>query len=272
MEPRALWYTAPGAARIAPAAPGAGEVLVETALTALSRGTERLVFAGRVPEGEHARMRAPFQEGDFPFPVKYGYSAVGRVVEGPAPLEGRDVFALHPHQDRFRLPVGAVIPLPPDVPARRAVLAANMETALNAVWDADPAPGTRVAVLGAGVVGALTAYLLKRLGGCDTLLADKLEARGRIADELGVSFACAASLRAAAPFQIIVNATASPAALADGLDALGFEGRLIELSWYGEGTVPVPLGGAFHANRLTIRASQVGHVAPARRASTSHRD
>ncbi|MBA3325886.1 MAG: dehydrogenase, partial [Rhodobacteraceae bacterium] len=147
---RALWIAGPGRAELRDVAEASGEVVVETAFSGISRGTEALVFAGRVPEAERGRMRCPFQEGDFPFPVKYGYAAVGRAVEGPEGLRGRDVFVLHPHQDRFAAPAATCVPLPAGVPPGRAVLAANMETALNVVWDAGVGPCDRVAVVGAG--------------------------------------------------------------------------------------------------------------------------
>ena len=274
----ALVYSAPGRAAIEevalpPLAPGMVEVA--TRFSALSRGTERLVFEGRVPESEHARMRAPMQVGDFPFPVRYGYAAVGRVEAGPDELLGRDVFALHPHQSRFRVPAGAVVPLPDGVPAARAVLAANMETALNALWDAAPRPGARCLVVGAGLLGWLvTALLSPRFSAQSDLSVHVTDLRpdpGGLADDMGVSFSAPDAVPPGA-FDLAFHTSASAAGLATALDALAFEGTVIELSWYGAGTTPVPLGGAFHANRLTIRASQVGHVAPARRASTTRRD
>jgi NADPH:quinone reductase-like Zn-dependent oxidoreductase len=267
---RALWYVAPGEARIAPASEGAGDVLVRTLWSGLSRGTERLVAQGRVPEAEHARMRAPMQEGTFPFPVKYGYAAVGRVLEGPDGLEGRTVFSLHPHQTVFRAQPGQVIALPDTLPPRRAILGANMETALNAIWDASPAPGARVFVIGAGLVGCLTARLAATQAGCDVVLIDRLAERRGVAHELGVSFASSAG--EAGEADLVFHTSASAAGLADGLSALRFEGTLVEMSWYGDAPVPVPLGGAFHSRRLTIRSSQVGSVAPSRRATTTHRD
>ena len=140
-------------------------MLVETRFSGISRGTEALVFRGGVPRAERARMRAPLQAGSFPFPVKYGYAAVGRVVEGPPDLVGRAVFVLHPHQDRFAAPAAMAVPLPAGVPLGRAVLGANMETALNIVWDAGATACDRIAVVGAGVVGALAGWLCARLPG-----------------------------------------------------------------------------------------------------------
>ena len=189
----ALWYRGPGKVEefrreeIAP--PGAGEVRVKTLYSAISRGTESLVFGGRVPVSEFERMRAPFMEGDFPFPVKYGYAAVGRVESGGGALQDKNVFALFPHQTAFNIPASAAVALPQDVPPRRAVLAANMETALNGVWDAAPGPADRIAVLGAGVVGSLVAYLCGRIPGTDVTLVDINPGRTKLAGTLGVGFA-----------------------------------------------------------------------------------
>ena len=268
----ALFYSGPGAAELRPVTLpplGAGDVEVRTLYSALSRGTERLVLEGRIPETEHARMRAPFQEGDFPFPVKYGYAAVGRVEAGPDGLAGRDVFCLHPHQTRFRVPAEAVVPLPEGVPPERAVLGANAETALNAIWDAELAPGERTLVLGAGLLGSLIAAFLSRTHD-HVLVTDKVAERVAALADFPVRFASPEALDQGC--DVVFHSTGSAAGLEAALAALAFEGRVIELSWYGDRPVPVTLGGAFHSQRLTIRASQVGHVAPARRATTSRRD
>jgi threonine dehydrogenase-like Zn-dependent dehydrogenase len=244
-------------------------VEVRALFSGLSRGTERLVSAGAVPPGEYTRMRAPHQEGDFPFPVKYGYAAVGVVEAGPDALIGRHVFSLYPHQDRFRVPIDAVVPLPGDVPAARAVLGANAETALNAIWDAEPKPGERMLVLGAGLLGCLIAAFLSRIHS-DVDVTDKIAEPGvRIAD-FPVNFVSSGALGDG--YDLVFHTTATAAGLQTAVDALAFEGRVIELSWFGDRPVALMLGGAFHARRLTIRASQVGHVAPSRRASTTHRD
>ena len=155
---RAYWLREPGSGEIRSADlpdPGPGEVLVRTLVSGVSRGTEALVFRGGVPESQYAAMRAPFQEGDFPGPVKYGYLNVGLVEAGPHDLVGRTVFCLYPHQTAYVVPAEAVTVVPDDVPARRAVLAGAVETAVNALWDARPLLGDRVAVVGAGMVGLL---------------------------------------------------------------------------------------------------------------------
>nr|WP_284701131.1 zinc-binding alcohol dehydrogenase [Rhodoplanes tepidamans] len=250
-------------------APGPGEVLVRARHGALSRGTERLVLAGRVPPAEHDRMRAPWMAGAFPFPVKYGYSTVGYVEAGRPDLVGRTVFTLHPHQTRFVLPADAVVPVPETVPARRAVLAANMETALNAVWDAGAGPADRIAVVGAGVVGLLVAYLCARLPGAAVTVVDIAPDRARLAAALGVDFA--SPDKALGECDLVVHASASAAGLATALGLAGLEAMVLELSWYGDGPVAAPLGGAFHSRRLTLRSSQVGQVSPSRRPRWTHR-
>ena len=273
-DAEALIYAAPGVARIERVAldPLAeGEVEVRTLYSGLSRGTERLVFEGRVPASERARMRAPHQAGDFPFPVRYGYAAVGIVEAGPQALIGRAVFALHPHQTRFRLPAEAVAPLPDGVPPARAVLAANMETALNALWDASPRPGTRALVVGAGLVGWLVTALLSARSDLAVDITDIRPEAGVTADDFGVRFLAP---REVAPggYDLAFHASASAEGLQTAIDSLGLEGCVIELGWFGDRTVAVVLGGAFHANRLTIRSSQVGHVARPRRAAIGRRD
>jgi NADPH:quinone reductase-like Zn-dependent oxidoreductase len=269
---RSLWYSAPGSAEIRDeplAAPGEGEVRVRALYSAISRGTERLVFAGRVPPSEYERMRGPFMGGAFPFPVKYGYAIAGRVERGPAELDGRIVFALHPHQDVFIVPAEAVAPVPDGVPAARAVLAANMETALNAVWDAAPGPADRIVVVGAGVVGALVAWLCGRLRGAEVTLVDVEPSRGGLARTLGVGFAGPD----AAPREcdVVFHASGNAAGLATALQLAGDEATVLEMSWYGMDEVPVPLGGAFHSRRLKLISSQVGRVAPSHRARWTHR-
>ena len=269
---QALFYTAPGIAElreVALAPLALGEVEVRTLFSGISRGTERLVSAGAVPPGVFSRMRAPHQEGDFPFPVKYGYAAVGVVEAGPDALLGRHVFSLYPHQSRFRVSADAVVPLPDDVPAARAVLAANAETALNAIWDAAAMPGERVLVLGAGLLGCLIAAFLSRIHG-HVDLTDKLTEPGAAVADFPVNFVSVETL--AGDYDLVFHTTASASGLQTAIDVLAFEGRVIELSWFGDRPVPLMLGGAFHARRLTIRASQVGHVAASRRETTSHRD
>ncbi len=226
----------------------------------ISRGTESMVFRGEVPESERQSMRAPFQEGDFPAPVKYGYSSVGEVVEGPEPLLGHSIFCLYPHQDLYRVPMEAVVPLPTGLPAGRAVLAANMETALNALWDARLEGGERVVVVGAGVVGLLTAHLCSTLGGAEVVVHDIDPSRGEVARALGLTFMLESP--AGADADVVVHASGSEAGLRTALASAGMEATVLELSWFGNRAVAVPLGEAFHSRRLTLKSSQVGHIPP----------
>src|SRR5688572_12284644 len=266
-DARAFWVTAPGRGEIRSEPlrqPGEGEVLVKALYSGISRGTEALVFAGRVPPSEWDRMRAPFQEGRFPAPVKYGYSMVGEVEQGPAALAGRVVFVLHPHQTRFVVPTGDVHVLSDRTDPPRAVLAANLETALNGVWDGGPHLGDRIAVVGGGTVGCLAAWLVSRMPGCDVELIDINPRRGGVARALGVKFAAPAD--AVRNVDLVIHASGAPEGLALALELAGTEARIVELSWYGDRTVPLPLGSAFHARRLTIASSQVGRISPSQRA------
>lgn len=267
--PNALWITAPGMAELRDqtVTEAPGEVVVETRWGGISRGTEALVFRGAVPASERERMRAPFQDGDFPAPVKYGYSAVGRVASETGPLSGRHVFVLHPHQSMFAVPAAAARAIPDEVPPARAVLAANMETALNVVWDAGAGPGDNAAVVGAGVVGALAGWLLARMPGADVTLVDTNPAREAVAAALGCRFASPDA--APANCDVVIHASADPAGLATALKAAGDEATVVEASWYGDRRVPVALGGAFHSRRLRLVSSQVGQVPADRRARWS---
>ena len=270
----ALWYAEAGVVDLRPAKAeaGPGQALVRMLWSGLSRGTERLVFTGRVPASEHERMRAPLQEGSFPFPVKYGYCAVGLVeaaAEAPE-LVGRRVFCLHPHQTRFAAPISMLTPLPDALPPRRAVLAANMETALNALWDSGAGPGDRIVVVGAGLVGLLVAYLAAGLPGADVTVVDLDASRQPLAESFGAGFATPGDFGSPGDADVVFHASAAAAGLGVALGAAALEARVVELSWYGEGDVPAPLGGAFHSRRLTLVSSQVGQVAPTRRPRWSY--
>jgi len=242
---------------------------VRSLFSGVSRGTEALVFAGRVPASERQRMRAPFQRGEFPAPVKYGYASVGVVERGPRELEGRRVFTLYPHQTRYVVPAAAVHVLPDGLPPERAVLAANLETAINGVWDARPHVGDRITVVGAGAVGCLAAWIAGRIAGCEVELVDTNPRRGAIAKALGVGFKTPADASDGA--DVVIHASGSAAGLALALRVAAFEATIVEMSWHGAGEVPVPLGEAFHARRLTIASSQVGTVPPSQRARWSTR-
>ena len=267
----AFWITGPSRSEIRPeplAGCGPGEVCVRTLYSGVSRGTETLVYRGEVPPSEYEPMRAPFQGGAFPAPVKYGYASVGEVEDGPGDLRGRRVFCLHPHQSRYVVPASSVHALPDGVPAARAVLAANLETAVNALWDADLRAGDRVSVVGAGAIGCLVARVAARTPGCEVQLIDTNPSRADVARALGAGFATPASARGDADLVVHASGTAEGARLA--LDLAGFEATVLEVSWYGTRAVTLPLGERFHSQRLTIRSSQVGNVAAAQRARWTH--
>lgn len=270
---QSFWLSAPGRGEIRTVdlpRPAADEVLVRTLYSGVSRGTESLVFRGGVPRSQYAAMRAPFQEGTFPAPVKYGYLNVGLVEEGPADLRGRTVFCLYPHQTHYVVPASAVTPVPAAVPAGRAVLAGTVETAVNAVWDAAPLLGDRIAVIGGGMVGAAVGALLARHPATRVQLVDADPARATTAAALGVPFALPADARG--DCDLVVHASATEDGLARALELLAPEGTVIELSWYGDRRVSLPLGESFHSRRLTVRSSQVGAVAPARCGRRTHAD
>ena len=271
-DARAFWLASPGRGEIRPErvpAPARDEVQVRTLHTGVSRGTETLVFTGRVPPSQWPHMRAPFQEGDFPAPVKYGYLNVGVVEGGPADLVGRTVFSLYPHQTRFNVPAGAVTVVPDDLPAHRAVLAGTVETAVNALWDAAPLLGDRIAIVGAGMVGAAVAAIAATIPGVRVQLVDIDASRAALAGTLGVEFALPEA--ALGDCDIVVHASATSAGLTRSLELLATEGTVVELSWYGDKQVSVPLGEFFHSRRLTVRSSQVGGIAAGRRRTYGER-
>jgi NADPH:quinone reductase-like Zn-dependent oxidoreductase len=275
---RAFWVVGAGHGEVRDAvlpAPGPDDVVVRTLFSGVSRGTESVVLRGGVPPSQHGAMRAPFQEGDFPFPVKYGYLAVGVVEHAPATpagaaLLGRTVFALHPHQTRFVVPASAVTPVPDDVPAGRAVLAGAMETAVNALWDGAPLVGDRVTVVGAGMVGGCVAALLARMPGVDVEVVDVDPARAAVAEALGARFARPDD--ATGDRDLVVHVSASSAGLTRALELAAPEATVLEVSWYGDRPVQVPLGEFFHPRRLVLRSSQVGSISPARRDRRTYGD
>src|SRR4051812_31530185 len=270
---RAFWLSSPGHGDIRDLAlpdPAAGEAVVRSLYSGVSRGTETLVFRGGVPESQYAAMRAPFQEGDFPAPVKYGYLSVGVVERGPGALTGRTVFCLYPHQTRYVVPAESVTVVPDGVPPARAVLAGTVETAVNALWDAAPLVGDRIAVVGGGMVGCSVAAVLARFPGARVQLVDADPGRAPVAAALGVEFALPAD--ATGDRDVVVHASATSAGLTRALELCAPEATVIELSWYGDRTVSVPLGEFFHSRRLTVRSSQVGGIAPARRGRRGYAD
>ncbi len=275
---RAIWYAKQGVAELRPQqlpVPSPDQVRVKALYSGISRGTERLIFSGQVGPSEYDRMRAPLQEGNFPFPVKYGYCAVGTVDIGPGALQGKTVFCLHPHQDVFNAPAGMVIAVPEGIPAKRATLAANAETALNAIWDSGAGPGDRIVIVGAGVVGLMVASIAARLPGAEVTVVDVEETRRGAVESFGATFVPAAEVKAAiakassgTPYldaDVVFHTSVNEAGLNLALDCAGMEGTVVELSWYGDKPVKVSLGGPFHSRRLKLISSQVGQVSPGRR-------
>lgn len=272
-EASAFWVFGPGQGALRSESlrrPRESEVLVETIASGVSRGTETLVFRGQVPASQHDRMRAPFQEGGFGFPLKYGYASVGRVIEGGGPLKGERVFCLYPHQDRYVVPLASVVPVPKDVASGRAVLAANMETAVNGLWDAPPQVGDRIAVIGCGVVGALAASLVAVYPGVVVEIIDTNPKKAATARALGLTFV--SPEEASSDVDLVIHASGRPEGLRTAFEIAGFEATILDLSWYGDREVTLPLGENFHSRRLKLVSSQVGSIAPALRQRKSHRD
>lgn len=273
LEATAFWIEKPGVGllrheQLPPV--GEGDVVVKTLYTGVSRGTEASVFGGHVPASEHERMRAPFQLGDFPGPVKYGYLNIGVVGSGPDSLVGTTVFTLYPHQSKFIVPASAVTPVPHDVPARRAVLAGAVETAINVLWDAAPMVGDKISVVGAGMIGCCVARLARGIPGVAVTLVDVDPARAVVAAQLGVSFSNV--MTAPKDQDIVINTSGSGAGLQLALETVVTDGTVIEASWYGDRPATLMLGADFHSRRLTIRSSQVGAVAPGRRGARTARE
>ena len=271
-QAQAFWLAAPGRGEIRTESlplPGPDQVQVKTLYSGISRGTETLVFNGRVPADQYRQMRAPFQAGEFPAPVKYGYCNVGRVTQGPPTLRDRVVFCLYPHQTDYVVPAQAVTPLPNDLPPARAVLTANLETALNGLWDAAPRLGDRVSVVGAGTVGLLVAYLAARVPGCEVELLDICAAKSAAAAALGLTLRHPD--QAAGDADLVIHASGSPAGLITALGLAGFEATVLELSWFGDRPATLALGGAFHSRRLRLCSSQVSHLCAAQRGRWDHR-
>lgn len=265
MNARAFWITGRGQGELRAEdlpVPGPTEHRLRMLASGVSRGTEALVFAGRVPSSQYQAMRAPLMAGDFPFPVKYGYCAVARDAHG------QRVFILHPHQDHFNAPAAMCIPIPSTIPTPRAVLAANMETALNLLWDATPLPGERMLVVGAGVLGLLTAAVLARIPAARVTVVDVDSTRATIAHAFGCTFATPDA--APSEQELIVHCSASESGLHLCLASAAFEARIIEASWYGDAAPVIPLGEAFHARRLRLIASQVGAIASPLRGRRTH--
>ena len=262
MVARALFHTAPRSVEIKTVPtprPAAGEVIVSTQFSGISSGTESLVYRGEVSEDTALDDTIGALGGAFRYPFAYGYACVGKAADS-----GQAVFAFHPHQDIFAARTSDLIPLPAVDPAP-ATLFPLVETALQVTLDAGTGYRDRVIVLGAGVLGLLTALLLQR-SGQRPLLAEPQAWRRGLAASLGVPAAAPEEL-GKQEVSLVIDASGSPDAPASALGMLAHEGTLLVASWFGAKPVVLPLGGAFHRRRLTIRSTQVSTV-PARLGAT----
>jgi hypothetical protein len=257
---RAFWLTSKGRGVVRRQAlpdPGPGWCIVRAVFSAVSPGTERLVALGRVPGPLQDEMRCPYMGGRFPFPVKYGYSLVGEVVEGPKALRGRIVHVLHPHQDICLVRCEDVRPLPHGLPPARATLASNMETAVTAVWDSAVTVGERVLVIGFGIVGSLVARVLGSGPAVELEVAETRAVRRRLAESMGFQVSATPPKR---PFDVAFDTSGTPAGLQAAIEGVGLEGRVIAVSWFGARPARLDLGGSFHSRRKRVIASQVSRI------------
>jgi len=273
---KAVWFTAPRTVELrdeAFRAAGPGELQVEAIASAISQGTEMLVYRGQVPPG--TTLDLPSVAGGFEFPIKYGYASLGRVVAvGPesGPFQPGDlVFALHPHQTAYVLPASLAWRLPVGLPAERALLAANLETALNCLLDQPVRVGEWVLVFGQGVVGLLVGLLARRNGARRLIVVEEYERRRALALQLGADEAwppgpdLAARVRGATDGRgadLVFEASGNPAALQMAIDSVAPNGTVLVASWYGTKPVSLDLGGHFHRGRIRVRSSQVGQLDP----------
>lgn len=257
---RSFWLTEKGRGvlrRETLPAPAPGWCVVQTLFSAVSPGTERLVALGKVPAALREEMACPYMGGGFPFPVKYGYSLVGEVIDGPPKLRGRRVHILHPHQDVCVVRVEDARPLPDSLPPARATLASNMETAVTAAWDSGVVLGERVLVVGFGIVGALVAHVLGRGPAVEVEVVDRRPDRRRLAEAMGFRASGAPGPDA---YDLAFDTSGSPSGLQAAIDAVGVEGRVVAVSWYGTEPARLALGGTFHSRRKRILSSQVSRI------------
>ena len=265
----ALWHTSPTTSTIQEVITGAepGYCTVQSQYSLVSTGTERLVATGNVPTSLHESMKVPYLEGSFSFPIKYGYSLVGRVTQGPLDWPGKLVHLLHPHQTACSVRSSDLFIVPKEVPPLRATLASNLETALTALWDAQVMVGDKVLVVGFGMIGALVARLLQGIPAVSLYVYDTDPRRVMMAEQAGFTLAASAL----DDFDIAFHSSSSEAGLQTSIDAVGTEGKVIELSWYGTQPVQVHLGGSFHQQRKQLISSQVSSLPVHRRARWNFR-
>jgi 2-desacetyl-2-hydroxyethyl bacteriochlorophyllide A dehydrogenase len=266
---RELWFTAPGAVELReglPAQLATGQVRVRALASGISQGTELLLWRGEGPEPFDPSLDAASAPT---YPRRYGYAWVGEIVETCAVDRrvGERVFALLAHGDEHCVVASAARRLPPELPAERATLAANLETAVNVVWDAGIGLGDDVLVVGGGVVGLLAGQLARRAGASRVRLVEPLAARRLVAETLGFDAALSPEQligAAEAEADVVIEATGRPECLDLAIAQARSEGVVAVASFYGQRVAPVSLGVAFHRRRLTLRASQVSHLPPSR--------
>jgi 2-desacetyl-2-hydroxyethyl bacteriochlorophyllide A dehydrogenase len=242
---------------------------LESLFSNISPGTESLILSGQVPEEVYQEMKCPYMGGQFPFPVKYGYSLVGRITDGPKALLGKIAHLLHPHQDKCMVRIDDIFLVPPAVPAQRATLASNLETAVNAIWDAQFSVGDHALVVGFGAIGALVARLLSFFPGCRVKVMDTNPDKRRMAEKMG--FKVLYPGKETEKFDLAFHASGNPSGLQSAVNLVGFEGKVVEMSWYGKHKVSLSLGGNFHSQRKSIISSQVSYLSPGQRSRWNHR-
>lgn len=238
---------------------------IQTVFSSISPGTESLVARGKVPGEVQGDMACPYMGGEYPFPVKYGYSLVGEVVAGSRDMKGKMVHVLHPHQTRCRVREEDVYPVPPAVPAERATLASNMETAVNALWDSGATIGDRVLVVGFGTVGSLVTRLVSGLPGVRVQVVDTDTEKVKLAGQMGFEASTPDGGEGGTGFDLVFHTSGTGKGLQAAVDRVGFEGLVVDLSWYGNRKVSLALGGTFHTGRKKIVSSQVSYVAAGKR-------
>ena len=275
LKARALWFTAPRTAALREetvSSPGPGEVRVETIASAVSAGTEMLVYRGEVPED--LPLDLPTLEGSYAFPIKFGYAAVGYILDTGPDVEhlssGDPVFVHHPHQEILIIPASMPVGLPGDLDPPLGVFAANLETALNVVHDTPVRLGETALVFGQGVVGLLVARLLKLAGAGPVIVVDPIERRRKLALVAGADDAFepeglnerVMEITGGRGADVAVETSGSGAALQSAIDTVATEGTVVVASWYGTKPITLALGGRFHRGRVRLRSSQVGRLNP----------
>ena len=231
-------------------------VLVKTLYSGISKGTENLVARGKIHKSQFKIMRCPFQDGNFSFPIKYGYINIGEIIDGPISLTGKKIFTLFPHQTVFEISTKN-INLIKNKNAKKYLLTANMETAVNIFWDSQAKKNDRILIVGLGSVGLLTAYFFKLKGYKNLYVSDVNLSKKSIAKKLNLNFIHYNKIN---NLDCIINTTSNYDVLNNSFTKLNLDGKIIEASWYGEKVGKLNLGNEFHSKRLRIISSQVSNI------------